>query len=164
MAETGYQETVEALRAAARLSAERFLVGVASPADRSRISAALAAEGQVVELASADEALDRLADESFELVVLDGIDGDRNLLAKARETRPFADVVALIAGDPLLAADMFAKEAAAVLPKPLPASDALVRAHLRYLASCRRARTRALMLSHVIGNHRAGLRTVQPAL
>jgi CheY-like chemotaxis protein len=164
MAETGYQEIVEALRAAARLSAERFLVGVASPADRSRISAALAAEGQVVELASADEALDRLADESFELVVLDGIDGDRNLLAKARETRPFADVVALIAGDPLLAADMFAKEAAAVLPKPLPASDALVRAHLRYLASCRRARTRALMLSHVIGNHRAGLRTVQPAL
>jgi CheY-like chemotaxis protein len=163
MAEPGYQQVVEALRAAAKLSRERFLVGVADAADRERVSAALAAEGEVVELASADAALERLAEESFELVVLDGGDGER-VLARARETRPFADVVPIIAGDPAHAAIMFASEAAAVLPRPLPASEALVRAHLRYLASCRRARTRALMLSHVISGNRAAIRTAQPAL
>jgi CheY-like chemotaxis protein len=164
MAETGYPEVIEALRAAARLSKERFLVGVGNVADRTRISASLEAEGEVIELASPDAALERLAEESFELVVLDEGDGERNLLAKAREIRPFADVVPIIVGDPARAATMFASEAAAVLPRPLPASDALVRAHLRYLASCRRARTRALMLTHVIANNRAALRTVQPAL
>jgi len=164
MAESGYQEVVEALRAAARLSKERFLVGVVDATDRARISAALAAEGEVIELPSADAALERLAEESFELVVLDEGDGERNLLAKARETRPFSDIVPIIDGNPARAATMFASEAAAVLPRPLPTSDALVRAHLRYLASCRRARTRALMLSHVIANNRAALRTVEPAL
>jgi CheY-like chemotaxis protein len=164
MAETGYPEVIEALRAAARLSKERFLVGVGNVADRTRISASLEAEGEVIELASPDAALERLAEESFELVVLDEGDGERNLLAKPREIRPFADVVPIIVGDPARAATMFASEAAAVLPRPLPASDALVRAHLRYLASCRRARTRALMLTHVIANNRAALRTVQPAL
>jgi len=164
MAETGYQEIVEALRAAARLSKERFLVGVEAAADRTRISAALAAEGEVVELSSSDAALERLADESFEMVVLDEGDGGRNLLAKARETRPFTDVVPIVADDPSRVAAMFVGEAAAVLPRPLPSSEALVRAHLRYLASCRRARTRALMLSHVIASNRAALRTVEPAL
>lgn len=164
MAETGYPEIVEALRAAARLSKERFLVGIAEPADRARISAALAAEGEVVELPSADLALERLAEESFEMVVLDGQDGERNFLAKAREIRPFADVVPVITNDPACAAAMFIGEAAAVMPRPLPPSDALVRAHVRYLASCRRGRTRALMLSHVIASNRAALRTVEPAL
>jgi CheY-like chemotaxis protein len=164
MAETGYQEIVEALRAAARLSKERFLVGVVDAIDRARIAAALGAEGEVVELSSPSLALERLAEESFELVVLDEGSGESNFLAKARETRPFADVVPVIVGDPSRVAIMFASEAAAVLPRPLPASDALVRAHLRYLASCRRARTRALMLSNVIASNRAALRTVEPAL
>ncbi len=164
MAETGYPEIVEALRAAARLSKERFLVGISAAADRTRISAALAAEGEVVELPSAAEALDRLAEESFEMVVLDGQDGDKNFLAKAREIRPFADAVPVIDNDPACAAAMFIGEAAAVMPRPLPPSDALVRAHVRYLASCRRGRTRALMLSHVIASNRAALRTVEPAL
>jgi CheY-like chemotaxis protein len=164
MADSGQQEIVEALRTAARLSKERFLVGIAAATDRTRISAALAAEGDVVEVGSAEAALERLAEESFEMVVLDGGDGERNLLAKARETRPFADAVPMIDNDPARAADMYVGEAAAVLPRPLPTSDALVRAHVRYLASCRRARTRALMLSHVIANNRAALRTVEPAL
>lgn len=164
MPESGQQEIVESLRTAARLSKERFLVGVAAAAERARIVAALAAEGEVVELASAEAALERLAEESFEMVVLDGGDVERNVLAKARETRPFADAVPVIDNDPAYAAAMYVGEAAAVLPRPMPASEALVRAHLRYLASCRRARTRALMLSHVISNNRAALRTVEPAL
>jgi CheY-like chemotaxis protein len=164
MAETGYEEILAAFRAAARLSKERFLVGVAAASERSRVVAALAAEGEVIALTSADIALERLAEESFELVVLDQGGVQQNILTAAREIRPFADVVPIMDGDPALAADMFTKEAVAVLPRPLPASDALFRAHLRYLASCRRARTRALMLSHVIAQHRAALRTIEPAL
>ena len=164
MADTGYDELLAAFRAAARLSRERFLVGTAGASERSRIVAALGAEGDVVALASAEMALERLAEESFELVVLDQANVEQNVLAAAREIRPFTDVVPMIEGDPREAAEMFAHGAAAVLPHPLPTSDALFRAHLRYLASCRRARTRALMLSHVIAQHRAALRTVEPAL
>jgi CheY-like chemotaxis protein len=166
MVDPGSAEVLVALRAAARLSKERFLVGVAVPADRARIVAALSAEGEVVELPSADVALERLSEESFELVVLDQDDAylQRNIFAAAREIRPFADIVSVITSDPAHAAEMFSQEATAVLPRPLPISDALFRAHLRYLASCRRARTRALMLSHVIARNRAALRTLEPAL
>jgi CheY-like chemotaxis protein len=164
MAETGYEEILAAFRAAARLTEERFLVGVAAASERTRVVTALAAEGEVVALTSADIALEKLAEESFEIVVLDQGATQQNVLAAAREIRPFADVVPIIDGDPAFAALLFAREAAAVLPRPLPASDALFRAHLRYLASCRRARTRALMLSHAIAQNRAALRTVEPAL
>ena len=164
MAETGYEELLAAFRAAARLSNERFLVGMAVASERARVVAALAAEGEVIELSSAEVALERLAEESVEIVVLDQDDVHPNMLAKAREIRPFADIVPVIVGDPAYAAEMFSQEAAAVLPRPLPASDALFRAHVRYIASCRRARTRALMLSHVIAQNRAALRTIEPAL
>jgi DNA-binding NtrC family response regulator len=166
MSDPGSAEVLVALRAAARLSKERFLVGVAVAADRGRIVAALGAEGEVVEMPSAEIALERLAEESFELVVLDQNDAsaERSVFAAAREIRPFADIVSVIAGDPAQASEMFSQDATAVLPRPLPASDALFRAHLRYLASCRRARTRALMLSHVIARNRAALRTLEPAL
>ncbi len=164
MAETGYEEILAAFRAAARLTKERFLVGVAAASERTRVVTALAAEGEVVALASADIALEKLAEESFEIVVLDQGATQQNILAAAREIRPFADIVPIIDGDPAFAAVLFTREAAAVLPRPLPASDALFRAHLRYLASCRRARTRALMLSHAIAQNRAALRTVEPAL
>jgi CheY-like chemotaxis protein len=171
MAETGYDDILAALRAAARLSKERFLVGASATAERERVAAALGAEGEVVALPSASAALARLADESFELVVLDedeanppGTSPGGSSLTAAREIRPFADVVPIIAGDPARAADLFAQEAAAVLPRPFPASDALFRAHLRYLASCRRARTRALMLDHVISQNRAALKRIEPAL
>jgi CheY-like chemotaxis protein len=164
MAETGYEEILVALRAAARLSKERFLVGVAVATERARIVNALSAEGEVVEVPSAEAALERLSDESFELVVIDQTDPPRNVLAAAREIRPFADIVPIMTGNPTLASEMYSQEASAVLPRPLPTSDALFRAHLRYLASCRRARTRALMLSHVIGHNRAALRTIEPTL
>ena len=53
MAETGYEELLAAFRAAARLSNERFLVGMAVASERARVVAALAAEGEVIELPSA---------------------------------------------------------------------------------------------------------------
>jgi len=164
MAETGHEEVLAAIRAAARQSRERYLVGVAAAAERARVVAALAAEGEVVELPSAELALEKLTEESFELVVLNQPDSQHDVLGAAREIRPFADIVPIIAGNAALAAEMFAQEAAAVLPRPFPVSDALFRAHLRYLASCRRARTRALMLAHVIAQNRAALRTIEPAL
>ena len=75
-------------------------------------------------LSSASAALERLAEESFELVVLDQEEGQRSTLTAAREIRPFADIVPIMAGDPAQAAEMFAQEAAAVLPRPFPASGA----------------------------------------
>ncbi len=172
MAETGHEDILAALRAAARLSKERFLIGVSASSERERAAAALGAEGEAIAVASAADALARLREESFELVVLDeeeptrqtGSTFGRGTMAAAREIRPFADIVPIIAADPVRAADMFSQEAAAVLPRPFPTSDALFRAHLRYLASCRRARTRALMLDHAIAQNRAALHTVEPAL
>ena len=163
MVETGYDEVLAALRAAARLTKERFLIGASASAERERIAAALAAEGEVVALDSAEAALQRLAEESFELVVLDEDEAPRSNLTAAREIRPFADIVPIIAGNPARATELFAQEAAAVLPRPFPMSDALFRAHLRYLASCRRARTRALMLDHAIAQNRAALKSIEPA-
>ena len=164
MAETGTEDILVSLRAAARLSKERFLIGLAVNAERERIAASLGAEGDVVALPSPERALERLAEESFDLVVLDQDEMESSVLAAARETRPFADVVPIMASHPGNATDMFAQDAAAVLPRPFPNSDALFRAHLRYLASCRRARTRALMLAHIIAQNRAALRTIEPAL
>ena len=154
------------LRGAARLTQERFLVGVADAAERARVVAALSAEGVVVELFSAEQALDRLAEEPFELAVLDeeGVDAQRDPFATARELRPFADVVLLLGGDPERCSDFYAREVAALLTRPLPESDALFRAHLRWLASCRRARTRELLLGNAIASHLVELEANEPAL
>ncbi|MGB8295924.1 MAG: response regulator [Polyangia bacterium] len=154
------------LRSAARLTQERFLVGLADAGERARVVAALSAEGAVVELPSAEQALDRLAEESFELAVLEEktVEGQRDPFATARELRPFADVVLLLAGDPERCSDFYAREVAALLTRPLPESDALFRAHLRWLASCRRGRTRELLLGNAIADHRAELEANEPAL
>jgi CheY-like chemotaxis protein len=154
------------LRGAARLTQERFLVGIADAGERARVVAALSAEGVVVELFSAEQALDRLAEEPFELAVLDeeGVDAQRDPFATARELRPFADVVLLLGGDPERCSDFYAREVAALLTRPLPESDALFRAHLRWLASCRRARTRELLLGNAIASHLVELEANEPAL
>ena len=154
------------LRGAARLTQERFLVGLADAGERARVAAALSAEGVVVELSSAEQALDRLGEEPFELVVLDeeGVNGRRDPFATARDLRPFADVVLLLGGDPERCSDFYAREVAALLTRPLPESDALFRAHLRWLASCRRARTRELLLGNAITSHLVELEENEPAL
>ena len=128
--------------------------------------AALSAEGDVVELPSTEQALDHLAEESFEMAVLDAeaATGKRDPFSTARELRPFADIVLLLPGDPERCADLYAREVAALLTRPLPESDALLRAHLRWLASCRRARTRELLLGNAVTTHRAALDANEPAL
>jgi CheY-like chemotaxis protein len=154
------------LRSAARLAQERFLVGLADAGERARVVTALSAEGTVVELPSAELALDCLADESFELAVLDekAVDVRRDPFATARELRPFSDVILLLDGDPGRCSDFYAREVSALLTRPLPTSDALLRAHLRWLASCRRARTRELLLGNAYETHRAALESTEPAL
>jgi CheY-like chemotaxis protein len=154
------------LRAAARVSQERFLVGIADEKERARVSDALAAEGTVVAPDSVEAALDRLAEESFEVAVfdVDRVEGPRNPATAARELRPFTDLIFAVAGDPIRCTELFAREAAAVLPRPLPASDALLRAHIRWLASCRRSRARGLLLGNALARHRDELRDLEPAL
>ena len=155
-----------ALRAAAHVSRERFLVGMVDDKERARVAEALASEGTVVTLSSVDEALDRLAAEPFELAFFD-VDhpgAQRNPVSTARELRPFTDLVLVADGDPIRCTDLFAREAAAVLPRPLPPGDALVRAHVRWLASCRRSRTRGLLLANALTRHRGELAALEPAL
>ena len=141
-------------------------MGVAVAAERARIVNALSAEGDVVEVPSAQAALDRLSEDPFELVVLDEDDPDsrQDVFAAARESRPYSDIVLVMAADPARVEGAFAKSVAAVLVRPFPGSDALFRAHVRYLASCRRARTRALMLDHAIARNLESLRVHEPAL
>lgn len=155
-----------ALRAAARVSQERFLVGTGNEKERARIGEALAAEGTVLTADSSEQALDRLAEESFEMAFFDSdpVEGRRNPATAARELRPFTDLVFVADGDPVRCTELFAREAAAVLPRPLPASDALLRAHVRWLASCRRSRTRGLLLGNALKRHREELRDLEPAL
>ena len=154
-----------ALRAAARQGEERYLVGLAPERERQRVAAALSAEGQVFQEPSTRAALDRLAAEPFELAVLD-LDEDRtwNALSAGKELRPFSDLVFLMAADPIRSGEAFAGDAAAVVPRPLPDNDALLRAHLRWLASCRRARTRGLLLRNALQRHGEELAAIEPAL
>ena len=70
----------------------------------------------------------------------------------------------LTAADPTRCGEAFAGEAAAVVPRPLPENDALLRAHLRWLASCRRSRTRGLLLRNALQRHGAELAEIEPAL
>lgn len=154
------------LRSAARLAQESFLVGLADAGERARVVAALSAEGVVVELPSVEQALDRLGQEPFELAVLDaeGANGERDPFATARELRPFSDVVLVLKGNPERCSDFYEREVAALLTRPLPASDALLRAHLRWLASCRRGRTRELLLGNAVHTHSVALEANEPAL
>jgi CheY-like chemotaxis protein len=154
------------LRAAAHVSQERFLVGMGNARERARVAEALSAEGTVLAPESVDDALDRLAEESFEMAVfdVDPAGARRNPATAARELRPFTDLIFVADGDPVRCTELFAREAAAVLPRPLPASDALLRAHVRWLASCRRSRTRGLLLGNALKRHRDELRDLEPAL
>lgn len=166
MADPRSAGTFAALRAAARTNRERFLIGLDDAVERRRLTTALEAEGEVVAEPSAEAALARLDAEPFEIVVLDAdaASGRRDAVTAARELRPFADLVCVTAREPAAMGDLFAQEVAAVLPRPLPGSDALLRAHVRWLAACRRSRSRGLMLGNALARHRDELLALEPAL
>src|SRR5215831_8311219 len=165
----GPQGPLEALRNAARGGQERFLVALGDREERERIGTALTTEGFVLEATSLSDALGRLADESFDLAILD-LDarvetaGGRDPLAASRELRPFTDVVLIGDGDPLRTGQAFGREVAAVLPRPLPEVEALLRAHVKRLAGFRRARTRGQLVLNAFAGVRDELRRSHPAL
>lgn len=169
----GPQGPLEALRNAARGGQERFLVALAEREERERIAAALTSEGFVLEATSLSDALGRLADESFDLAILDlpadrmdarVENGARDPLAASRELRPFSDVVLIGDGDPVRTGQAFAREVAAVLPRPLPEVEALLRAHIKRLAGFRRARTRGQLVLNAFAGIQDDLRATHPAL
>ena len=168
----GPRGPLEALRNAARGGQERFLVALADRLERSRIAGALTSEGFVLEAESVSEALARLADESFDLAILDlpaerlesAPNGGRDPLAASRELRPFSDLVLISDGDPMRGGQAFAREVAAVLPRPLPEVDALLRAHIKRLAGFRRARTRGLLVLNAFAGVKDELAAADPEL
>src|SRR5262245_45262068 len=167
----GSRQPLEVLRNAARGGQERFLVALGDGVERPRIAGALNSEGFVLEVESVPEGLARLADESFDLAILDLPDGElqaaptaRDPLAAWRELRPFTDLVLIGDGDPIRAGQAFAREVAAVLPKPLPEVDALLRAHVKRLAGFRRARTRGLLVLNAYAGIKDELALAAPEL
>jgi CheY-like chemotaxis protein len=169
----GPRGPLEALRNAARGGQERFLVALGDAVERPRVAGALTSEGLVLESDSLSGALERLADESFDLAILDlpaaEVDvGEsqpgRDPLAASRELRPFTDLVLISDGDPLRCGRAFGREVAAVLPRPLPEVDALLRAHIKRLAGFRRARTRGLLVLNAFAGVKAELAAVSPTL
>src|SRR5215471_17727319 len=162
----GSRRASEVLRKAARGGQERFLIGLDDAAERQRIAAALVSEGFVQEVGSISEALGRLADESFDLAILEIPDDlaltdrayQRDPLAASRELRPFSDVVLITDSDPVRCGEAFGREVAAVLPRPLPEVDALLRAHVKRLAGFRRARTRGQLVLNAFAGVRDELR------
>ncbi len=168
----GPRGPLEVLRNAARGGQERFLVALSDRLERSRIAGALTSEGFVLESDSLSDALARLADESFDLAILDlpseRLDVEpgsgRDPLAASRELRPFSDLVLISDGDPVRAGQAFAREVAAVLPRPLPEVDALLRAHIKRLAGFRRARTRGLLVLNAFVGIKDELTATEPAL
>lgn len=159
-------DAIVALRKAARSGQERFLVGLVDGPERKRVAASLASEGQVLEAPSTAEALRRLRDESFDLTLLDRDErgGGHDPLATTRELRPFTDLVLVMAGDPAACGEALARGAAAVLPRPLPDADALLRAHLRWIASCRRSRTRGLLVMNAYSSRRSDIAAADAGL
>jgi CheY-like chemotaxis protein len=155
----------DVLRNAARGGQERFLVALPDPTERQRIASALANEGFVLEASSIGEALARLADESFDLAFLT-LDEDAagDPLAASRELRPFTDLVLITDSDPDQCGAAFAREVAAVLPRPLPEVDALLRAHVKRLAGFRRSRTRGLLVMNAFSGIRHELMGAAPEL
>lgn len=144
----GARQPIDVLRNAARGGQERFLVGLADAAERQRVASALSGEGFVQEVASISDALSRLADESFDVAILDVPEQrpGRDPLAATRELRPFTDLVLISDSDPAGCGEAFGREVAAVLPRPLPEVEALVRAYVKRLAGFRRSRTRGQLV------------------
>ena len=137
-------------------------------------SRALTSEGFVAEVESVFEGLARLADESFDVAIVDLPADDleatpdrrpsRDPLAASRELRPFTDLVLISDGDPIRCGEAFAREVAAILPRPLPEVDALLRAHINRLVGFRRSRTRGLLVLNAYGGVKDELDVTAPEL
>jgi CheY-like chemotaxis protein len=165
MAESRSAAVLAALRAAAQPEPERHLVGLSDPREQSRVADALAPEGLVVREGSPRLALERIVAESFELSVLDLGEGDDfDPLSAGKACRPRTDLLFLSGADPVRAGEAFAAEVAGVLVRPLPEDDALLRAHLRWLASCRRSRTRGALVRSALALHSQELTACEPGL
>ena len=162
----GLRQPIDVLRNAARGGQERFLVGLADAGERQRIASALSGEGFVQEVESISEALARLADESFDVAVLDVPEQriGRDPLAASRELRPFTDVVLITESDPAGCGDAFGRQVAAVLPRPLPEVEALLRAYVKRLVGFRRSRTRGQLVLNAFAGVREALGEIDAEL
>lgn len=155
-----------ALTLAVRNGQDRFVLHATDAGEQTRLAAALSREGSVFAANTLARAIETMAEGAVEMVVfdLDREAHDLDPLVAGRELGCTADLVLLMDGDPAKASEAFARGAAAVLPRPLPESDALLRAHVRWLASSRRSRARGLALRGVLSRMRAELAVADPGL
>ena len=85
----GSRQPLDVLRNAARGGQERFLVALADAVERPRIVGALTSEGFVLEVESVPEGLARLADESFDLAILDLPDAELDAWMQGNKFQPY---------------------------------------------------------------------------
>jgi CheY-like chemotaxis protein len=166
MADSPSDPLLASLRAAARTGDDAYLVSVVDERERARASSALALEGKVAEEVMLADALALIAARPFEIAI---VDPDRqphdvDPVAALGELGLATDLVFLLDGGPGHIGDAFLRGATGVLPRPLPDSDALVSAHLRWLASGRRSRSRAASVRAAFARIREALKTAEPAL
>lgn len=160
---------VVALRNAVQGRTPRLRVILPDDDVRRRIAAALSGDGDLVLTASlgALPSLPAGRDDGADLAIFVGEERGHDVapLTVAAELHPRADLVPLIdAGASEVIGDAFARGAAAVLPLPMEIADALLRAHLRWLAACQRARAVALAVRAAFGAYRGELARDDPRL
>lgn len=155
-----------ALRAALRSPDEAVLVNVTGESDRARLVSALGREAQVDVAVTLPDAIDRLGQHRYQLAIIDlpGEVSDVDLGLVLREVGARTEIVAVCAGEPQEVLRAFSMGAHTVLPRPLPDSDALLKAHLRWMTGNRRSRVRGAALRGLLERHRAELAASQPAL
>ncbi|MDX2021864.1 MAG: response regulator [Deltaproteobacteria bacterium] len=155
-----------ALGSAVRNGQDRFVVHVTDEAERTRVVGALSLEGAALAAESVGRAMACVAEGGLELAIFD-VDReahDLDPLVACTELGSTADLVLLMDGDPAKVSDAFVRGAFAVLPRPLPTSDALLRAHIRWLASSRRSRVRGVALRGVLARYRTEIEALDKGL
>jgi len=166
MVQSSAPELFAALSSAVRNGQDRFVVHACSPGERERLVAALSLEGTAIAAETLGRAIQMVAEGGPDLVIFDPDREAHDLdpLVAGRELGTNADLVLLMDGDPAKASEAFARGAFAVLPRPLPENDALLRAHVRWLASSRRSRARGIALRGVLSQQREKLQGLDPDL
>ncbi|MCG5051868.1 MAG: response regulator [Myxococcales bacterium] len=166
MSEAPAAELFGALGRAVRSGQERFVLHARVGAEAARLAATMQLEGQIETADSLGQALALLGEQPFDFAVLDpereALDVDP--LEALRELGAKADLAFLMEPAPERVSEAFARGLAAALPRPLPENEALLRAHVRWLISLRRARSRGILLRGLLARHRGILERHEPAM
>ncbi len=137
----------------------RLLIGLPDERERRVVEAALGSARGVTVASGAPDLLRRMEREPHDLVL-----ADVDSLPAAAAIPPSIERLVVGPGDPDLCARLFSDGATAVLPRPLPSMESLLRAHLRWLIGGWQARRMARLGRPLYAIHAEILRQTAPGL